>query len=144
MNKTKISARKFINLLARNNNYEAAFYYMTQSQTQINESILSDDLIQTLTQNAKDKTYYDFEVCPANQDSSADEMNENLRHPFDLFAAQQNHSEVTGTIDLRYRKDVNAELRAVYDGKIYHINAVIDFELRHKELKLMVSEGVIE
>ena len=85
MNKTKISARKFANLLARNNNYEAAFYYMTQSGTQINESILSDDLIQTLTQNAKDKTYYDFEVCPANQDSSADEMNENLRHPFDLF-----------------------------------------------------------
>lgn len=61
-----------------------------------------------------------------------------------LFAAQQNHSEVTGTIDLRYRKDINAELRAVYEGKIYHIHAVIDFELRHKELKLMVSEGVIE
>ncbi len=55
MNKTKISARQFINLLARNNNYEAAFYYMTQSGTQINESILSDDLIQTLTQNAKDQ-----------------------------------------------------------------------------------------
>lgn len=85
MNKTKISTRQFINLLARNNNYEAAFYYMTQSGTQINESILSDDLIQTLTQKAKDKTYYDFEVCRANQDSSADEMNENLVHPFDLF-----------------------------------------------------------
>ena len=84
MNKTKISARKFANLLARNNNYEAAFYYMTQSGTQINESILSDDLIQTLTQKAKDKTYYDFEVCPANQDRDADEMNENLVHPFDL------------------------------------------------------------
>ena len=84
MNKTKISARKFANLLARNNNYEAAFYYMTQSGTQINESILSDDLIQTLTQKAKDKTYYDFEVCPANQDMDADEMNENLVHPFDL------------------------------------------------------------
>lgn len=61
-----------------------------------------------------------------------------------LFAAQQNHSEVTGTIDLRYRKDINAELRAMYEGKIYHIHAVIDSELRHKELKLMVSEGVIE
>ena len=85
MNKTKISARKFINLLARNNNYEAAFCYMTtQSGTHINESILSDDLIQTLTQKAKDKTYYDFEVCPANQDSSSDKMKENLVHPFDL------------------------------------------------------------
>ena len=84
MNKTKISTRQFINLLARNNNYEAAFYYMTQSGTQINESILSDDLIQTLTQNAEDKTYHDFSVCPANQDRSADEMNENLVHPFDV------------------------------------------------------------
>ena len=84
MNKTKISARKFSNLLARNNNYEAAFYYMTQSGTQINESILSDDLIQTLTQKANDKTYYDFAVCPAKRDSDADEMNENLVHPFDL------------------------------------------------------------
>ena len=84
MNKTKISARKFANLLARNNNYEAAFYYMTQSGTQINESILSDDLIQTLTQKAKDKTYYDFSVCPANQDSDSAEMRDNLVHPFDL------------------------------------------------------------
>ena len=82
MNKTKISARKFINLLARNNNYEAAFW---QSGTQINEFILSDDLIQTLTQKAKDKTYYDFEVCPAKRDSDADKMNENLVHPFDVF-----------------------------------------------------------
>lgn len=61
-----------------------------------------------------------------------------------LFAAQQNHSEVTGTIDIRYRADINAELRAVYESKIYSIHAVIDPELRHKELKLMVSEGVIE
>lgn len=61
-----------------------------------------------------------------------------------LFAAQQNHSEVTGTIDLRYRADINAKMRAIYEGKTYHIHAVIDPELRHKELKLMVSEGVIK
>lgn len=61
-----------------------------------------------------------------------------------LFAAQQNHSEVTGTIDIRYRADINAKMRATHEGKIYSIHAVIDFELRHKELKLMVSEGVSE
>ena len=81
----KISAKEFIDLIEKNNNYEAAFYYKTQSQTQINESILSDDLIQILTQKAKDKTYYDFEVCPANQDSDSAEMRDNLVHPFDLF-----------------------------------------------------------
>ena len=84
MNKTKISARKFINFIEKNNSYEVAFLYKKQSQTQINESILSDDLIQTLTQKAKDKTYHDFSVCPANQDSNADEMKENLVHPFDV------------------------------------------------------------
>ncbi len=61
-----------------------------------------------------------------------------------LFAAQQNHSEVTGTIEMRYRADINAQLRAVYEGKIYSIHAVIDRDLRHKELQLMVSEGVRE
>ena len=85
MNKTKISARKFINLIERNNSYEAAFYYSSQSGTQITESTMDDELMRALAQKAKDKTYYDFEVCPANQDSSAEEMNENLRHPFDLF-----------------------------------------------------------
>ena len=84
MNKTKISARKFINLIERNDSCEVAFYYMTQSQTQIMETIINDELRHFLIQNAEDKTYYDFEVCPANQDSSADEMNENLVHPFDL------------------------------------------------------------
>jgi SPP1 family predicted phage head-tail adaptor len=61
-----------------------------------------------------------------------------------LFAAQQNHSEVTGTIDMRYRADINAKMRAMYEGKTYHIHAVIDPDLRHKELRLMVSEGLVK
>lgn len=85
MNKKKISARKFIDLIEKNDSSEVAFLYKTQSGTQINESIINDELRHFLIKNAEDKTYYDFEVCPANQDSSAAEMNENLRHPFDLF-----------------------------------------------------------
>lgn len=61
-----------------------------------------------------------------------------------LFAAQQNHSEVTGTIDIRYRDDINSKMRAMYEGKTYHIHAVIDADLHHIALKLMVSEGVIK
>jgi hypothetical protein len=85
MNKKKISARKFINLIKKNNSGEVAFYYKTQSQTQIMETIMNDELKHFLIKNAEDKTYHDFSVCPANQDISADEMNENLVHPFDLF-----------------------------------------------------------
>jgi len=61
-----------------------------------------------------------------------------------LFAAQQNHSEVTGDILMRYRPDIDAKMRVVYEGKIYSIHAVIDPDLRHRELHLMVSEGVRE
>ena len=84
MSTTKISAKKFINLILKNESIEVAFLFKTQSQTMIMETIINDELRHVLMQNAEDKTYYDFEVCPANQDSSADEMNENLVHPFDL------------------------------------------------------------
>ena len=84
MSTTKISAKQFINLIAKNDSIEVAFLYKTQSQTMISETIINDDLRHFLSNKAEDKTYHDFSVCPANQDSSADEMNENLVHPFDL------------------------------------------------------------
>ena len=84
MTTSKISAKKFKELIDKNNSYEVAFLYKTQSQTMIMETNLDDDLMHLLIKNAEDKTYHDFSVCPANQDSSADEMNENLVHPFDL------------------------------------------------------------
>ena len=84
MTTTKISARKFINFIEKNDSYEVAFLYKTQSQTQIMETTIDDELRHFLIQNAEDKTYHDFSVCPANQDRDADEMNENLVHPFDL------------------------------------------------------------
>ena len=83
MSKT-ISAKKFKELIDKNNSYEVAFLYKTQSQTMIMETNLNDDLRHLLMQNAEDKTYHDFSVCPANQDSDGEEMNENLVHPFDV------------------------------------------------------------
>ena len=44
MNKTKISAKKFINLIEKNDSYEVAFLYKTQSGTQIMETIINDEL----------------------------------------------------------------------------------------------------
>jgi len=61
-----------------------------------------------------------------------------------LFAAQQNHSEVTGIIKMRYRADINAKQRAVHKDKIYSIQAVINIGERNRELHLMTSEGVKE
>ena len=84
MSKTKISAKKFKELIDKNNSYEAAFLYKTQSQTHITSSILNDDLRHFLIQHTEDKTYHDFSVCPAKDDINADEMKDNLVHPFDL------------------------------------------------------------
>lgn len=61
-----------------------------------------------------------------------------------LFAAQQNHSEVTGIIKMRYRADINAKMRVIYKEKIYSIHAVINVGERNRELNLMTSEGVKE
>ncbi len=43
MSKT-ISAKKFKELIEKNNSYEVAFLYKTQSQTMIMETNLNDDL----------------------------------------------------------------------------------------------------
>lgn len=61
-----------------------------------------------------------------------------------LFAAQQNYSEVTAIIKLRYRPDINSKLRAVYGDAIYSIDAVINVGQRNRELHCMVSTGVKE
>lgn len=59
-----------------------------------------------------------------------------------LFAAQQLHSEVTGMFRLRYRPDLDAAMRIMFNGKVYSISAVVDVDERHRELNVMVSTGV--
>lgn len=62
----------------------------------------------------------------------------------ELFAAQEHFAEVTARIRIRYRDDVTAEMRVSHEGVIYAIGAVIDPELRHRELELMCTSGVID
>jgi len=60
----------------------------------------------------------------------------------ELIAAQAVQSEITGKITMRYLLGVTAGMRARYEGKVYDIQSVIDWGLRHRELNLMVSEGL--
>lgn len=62
----------------------------------------------------------------------------------ELFAAQEHFAEVTTRIRIRYRSDVSAEMRVVHDAVNYAIGAVIDPELRHRELELMCTAGVTD
>lgn len=51
-------------------------------------------------------------------------------------------SNVTALIDIRYRTNVTAAMRARYGTKIYSIEATIDVDLEHKTLRLVCSDGM--
>ena len=72
----------------------------------------------------------------------------------EFVTAQQEHSNVTGKIRIRYTPapatgwpgvpGVNAKMRAVelpYQ-KVYDIVAVMDLDTRHREMQLLYSEGL--
>lgn len=60
----------------------------------------------------------------------------------ELIAAQAVQSEITGKIIMRYMTGVKAAMRVSYEGKYYDIKAVIDPLLQHRELQLLISEGL--
>lgn len=62
----------------------------------------------------------------------------------ELFAAQEHHSEVEVRIRIRYRAGITAAMRVVHGGLYYAIAAVLDPELRHRELELLCKQGVTE
>ena len=59
-----------------------------------------------------------------------------------LFAAQEAQSEVTATIEIRYRAGVTAAMRAVHSGVVYDIKAVIDPDACKERLLLQCATGV--
>lgn len=61
----------------------------------------------------------------------------------ELIAAQQVASEVTGTIQIRYRADlsITSADRVLYGSRAYDILAVVDPLEEHTELLLYVREG---
>lgn len=60
----------------------------------------------------------------------------------ELFRAQEFAAETEVRIRIRYRSDITTDMRIVYEGKYYNILAIIDEQLRHRELELMCSQGL--
>lgn len=60
----------------------------------------------------------------------------------EFFAAQELQAEVTTRIRMRYLAGVTPKMRVLYGETIFLINAVIDPEMRHRELQLMCVEVV--
>lgn len=60
----------------------------------------------------------------------------------EVFAAAQLTGEITARARIRYLSGVTEKMRISFDSKIYAITAVIDRDLRHRELELLLSEGL--
>lgn len=55
------------------------------------------------------------------------------------FAAQQANSEVTGTLKIRYRTDLDPAMRVVIDGQPYDIEAMFDPDQSREELHVLLK-----
>jgi SPP1 family predicted phage head-tail adaptor len=62
----------------------------------------------------------------------------------EIFAAAQVQAEITARARIRYLDGVTPKMRIAFESKIYAITAVIDRDLRHRELELLLAEGVTE
>jgi len=60
----------------------------------------------------------------------------------EFFASQKENSETTVRICIRHRSGISADMRILYDNKIFEMNAIIDPEERHTELQIMCQELV--
>lgn len=60
----------------------------------------------------------------------------------ELFRAQAINSEIKARVTIRYLAGVEPDMRIVFEGKYYNILSVIDRDMRHVEMQLMVSEGL--
>jgi len=61
-----------------------------------------------------------------------------------VWASIDLQAEVTHTITIRYRPNVTAAMRAVYQGATYNIECVIDVEQRHVAMTLLCTVGLNE
>lgn len=61
----------------------------------------------------------------------------------EYFSARQENSEVTTKITIRYRRDITADMRVVFDGKILEVLSVINPQEWCKSLVLMCREVTV-
>ena len=60
----------------------------------------------------------------------------------EYFSANQEQSSVTHKITMRYLAGVNTKMRVNYGGRIFNIEAVINFQERNREIQIMAVEDV--
>lgn len=61
----------------------------------------------------------------------------------DLIAAQANQSKVVARLKIRYRKDINTDMRVIYKGEIYALDsqALEDADSGYEYVTFLLSQG---
>lgn len=60
----------------------------------------------------------------------------------EIFAAETVSSEITHKIKIRYRSGITPDMRIVFNGRIFEIKSIINFQERNIDLQLMCKELV--
>ena len=60
----------------------------------------------------------------------------------ETLADERLQSQITHRIVTRYRGDITAAMRVIYDSRVFNIRAVVDQEERSRFLELLAEEGV--
>lgn len=60
----------------------------------------------------------------------------------EVLGGEANVSSVASIIEIRYRTNVTAAMRARYAGRVFNIEAVIDVDTMHRRLHLVCTEGM--
>jgi SPP1 family predicted phage head-tail adaptor len=58
------------------------------------------------------------------------------------FFADRLNMEIRYVAVIRYRENIQASDRIIYDGKAYQIRSIVDVEFKKKWLELSLEEGV--
>jgi SPP1 family predicted phage head-tail adaptor len=61
----------------------------------------------------------------------------------EFFSAQQNESQISHDVTIRYRRGVKPKMRISYNDRVFEIHTVIDFEEKREWLFLKCREVVI-
>lgn len=58
----------------------------------------------------------------------------------EFFAADKENSEITHKINIRYRTDINNNMRIIFEGRAFSIESIINFQERNILIQIMAKE----
>lgn len=62
----------------------------------------------------------------------------------DFFAGEQINSEVTHKINLRYAKGLSPDMRIEFNGRVFEIESIINFQEANTLLQMMCKELIVD